>query len=298
LLFQHLFWFYSHPAVYIMILPAMGVVSEVVTCFARKRLFGYRFVAASTLAIAVFGFLLWGHHMFVSGESTYADMVFSLLSFLIAIPSSIKVFNWTATLYKGSISFKTPLLYIFGFIFLFTIGGLTGLFLAALAVNVQVHDTFFVIAHFHYIMVGGAVMAFLGGLHFWWPKITGVMYSERLGQIAAILLFVGFNVTFFPQFILGYVGMPRRYSTYLPQFQVLNVISTIRAAILGIGYLMTPIYLLWSLRFGKKAGDNPWQAVGLEWQTSSPPPLENFDKPPVVTEAYDYSSQPDLVTSP
>src|SRR5258708_4147163 len=264
LLFQHLFWFYSHPAVYIMILPAMGVVSEVVTCFSKKPLFGYRFVAASTLAIAVFGFLLWGHHMFVAGESAYTDMIFSLFSYLIAIPSAIKVFNWTATLYKGSISLDTPMLYILGFIALFVIRGRTGLFLAALAVDVQVHDTYFVIAHFHYIMVGGTVMAFLGALHFWWPKMTGRMYPERLGKIAVLVLFIGFNVTFFPQFILGYDGMPRRYPIYPPQLQLLNIISTLGAGILGVGYVMPFIYLLWSLRYGKPAGANPWCAECLE----------------------------------
>ena len=292
LLFQHLFWFYSHPAVYIMILPGFGVVSEVITCFSRRRIFGYRFVAASTLAIGVLGFLLWGHHMFVSGESVYADMVFSLLSFLIAIPSAVKVFSWTATLYKGSIWLATPMLYILGFIALFVIGGLTGLFLAALAVDVQVHDTFFVIAHFHYIMVGGEVMALMGALHFWWPKITGRMYSERLGRIAFIILFIGFNVTFFPQFILGYEGMPRRYPVYSPEYQFLNIISTIGAVILGVGYFMPFLYLLWSLVYGEKASNNPWQAAGLEWQTTSPPPASNFETPPIVTqEAYDYSAQ-------
>jgi cytochrome c oxidase subunit I len=292
LLFQHLFWFYSHPAVYLMILPAMGVVSEVIPCFARRRIFGYRFVAASTLAIAVLGFLLWGHHMFVSGQSVYSSMTFSILSYLIAIPSAVKVFNWTATLYKGYISFSTPMLYVLGFVGLFTIGGLTGLFLAALAVDVHLHDTYFVIAHFHYIMVGGAVMAFMGGLHFWWPKITGRMYPERLGRFAAIVIFIGFNLTFFPQFILGYEGMPRRYSTYAPEFQVLNVLSTAGASILGVGYLLPLLYLPWSLRYGARASKNPWGAAGLEWEISSPPPPENFEEIPIVTrEAYDYSEQ-------
>ena len=246
-LFQHLFWFYSHPAVYIMILPGMGVVSELITCFSRKQIFGYRFVAFASVAIAVLGFLVWGHHMFVSGQSIYAGMVFSFLSFLVAIPSAIKVFNWTATLYKGSISFQTPMLYALGFIGLFTIGGLTGLFLAALAVDVHVNDTYFVVAHFHYIMVGGMVMAFMGGLHYWWPKITGRMYPEFWGKIAAIIIFIGFNLTFFPQFLLGYLGMPRRYHAYPPEFQVFNVLSTAGASILGVGYLLPLIYLLWSL---------------------------------------------------
>ena len=292
LLFEHLFWFYSHPAVYIMILPGMGVVSETITCFSRNKLFGYRGVAYATLAIAVLGFLLWGHHMFVSGQSIYTSLIFSLLSFLIAIPSAIKVFNWTATLYKGTITFKTPLLYAIGFIGLFTIGGLTGLFLASLAVDVHVHDTFFVVAHFHYIMVGGAVMAYLGGIHFWWPKITGRMYPEKLSQIAAVILFVGFNITFFPQFLLGYHGMPRRYASYPPEFQTLNIISTCGILFLGIGYIMPFFYMLWSLKYGKRASSNPWNAAGLEWQTTSPPPKENFTTPPVIGDSpYDYEGK-------
>jgi len=292
ILFQHLFWFYSHPAVYIMILPSMGVMSELVACFSRKRIFGYNFVAFSSVAIAVLGFLVWGHHMFVSSQSMYAGMIFSLLSFLVAIPSAIKVFNWTATMYKGSIALETPMLYAFGFIGLFTIGGLTGIFLATLAVDVHVHDTYFVVAHFHYIMVGGAIMGFLGGLHFWWPKITGKLYSEVWGRIAAVTLFLGFNLTFFPQFILGFLGMPRRYHVYPPEFQFLNVLSTAGATVLGLGYLLPILYLTWSLFFGKAAGSNPWGATGLEWQTSSPPPTFNFDKTPVVTEeAYAYDSQ-------
>ena len=289
ILFQHLFWFYSHPAVYIMILPGMGVVSEVIACFARKRVFGYHFVAFSSVAIAVVGFLVWGHHMFVSSQSLYAGMVFSLLSFIVAIPSAIKVFNWTATLYKGSITFETPMLYVLGFIGLFTIGGLTGLFLAALAVDVHVTDTYFVIAHFHYIMVGGMVTAFMGGLHFWWPKITGRLYPEKLGQLAALIMFVGFNLTFFPQFIVGYLGMPRRYHAYPPEFQIYNVLSTAGATILGIAYLLPVLYLVWSLFYGKRAPANPWRAAGLEWTTPSPPSHHNFEETPVVAqEAYAY----------
>ena len=292
LLFQHLFWFYSHPAVYIMILPAMGVVSEVITCFARKKVFGYKFMAFSLLAIASVGFLVWGHHMFVSGQSAYAGMVFSALSFIVAIPSAVKVFNWAATLYKGSISYHTPVLYGFGFIGLFTIGGLTGLFLASIAVDVHVHDTYFVIAHFHYIMVGGAVMGYLGGIHYWWPKMTGRLYPEGWAKFAALVLFVGFNLTFFPQFILGYLGMPRRYHVYPPEFQVLNVLSSAGATILGIGYLIPFVYLIWSLRHGKNAGANPWRASGLEWQTTSPPPVNNFEETPVVTgEPYTYAEE-------
>ncbi|MGO9096468.1 MAG: cytochrome c oxidase subunit I [Bryobacteraceae bacterium] len=291
-LFQHLFWFYSHPAVYVMILPAMGVVSEIIPCFARKRIFGYSFVAFSSVAIAVLGFLVWGHHLFVSGQSIYAGMVFSFLSFLVAIPSAIKVFNWTATLYKGSIAFQTPMLYAFGFIGLFTIGGLTGLFVASLAVDVHVHDTYFVVAHFHYIMVGGAVMGYLGGIHYWWPKISGRLYPEAWARLSAVVIFLGFNLTFFPQFLLGYLGMPRRYHAYPPEFQVLHVMSTAGSTILGFGYLMPLVYLLWSLKYGPLAGSNPWGAKGLEWQTPSPPPTENFEHTPVVTEeAYAYAGE-------
>jgi cytochrome c oxidase subunit I len=289
LLFQNMFWFYSHPAVYIMILPGMGVVSELIAAFARKPVFGYGFVAMASLGIAVLGFLVWGHHMFVAGISAHAALMFSALSYLVAIPSAIKVFNWTATLYKGAIAFRTPLLYALGFIGLFTMGGLTGLFLAALGIDVQVHDTYFVIAHFHYIMVGGMVMAYLGGIHYWWPKITGRLYPEWWGRIAAITIFLGFNLTFFPQYILGYLGMPRRYHVYPAEFQVLNVMSTAGASILAVGYLLPLVYLLLSLRLGRIAGSNPWDATGLEWQTTSPPPPHNFPSPPVVTgPPYDY----------
>jgi cytochrome c oxidase subunit 1 len=288
-LFQHLFWFYSHPAVYIMILPAMGVISELVTCFSRKQVFGYPFVAFASFAIAVIGFLVWGHHMFVSGQSVYGGMVFSLLSFLVAIPSAIKVFNWTATMYKGSIIWQTPMLYAMGFIGLFTLGGLTGLFLASMAVDVHVHDTYFIVAHFHYIMVGGTVMAYLGGVHFWWPKMTGRMYPEWMGKVSAVIVFLGFNLTFFPQFIVGYLGMPRRYWQYPDEFQVLNVMSTAGASILGFGYLLPLCYLIWSLKYGKVADSNPFGATGLEWQTTSPPPTENFVETPIVTsEPYAY----------
>ncbi|HKN33634.1 MAG TPA: cytochrome c oxidase subunit I [Terriglobales bacterium] len=289
LLFQHLFWFYSHPAVYIMILPGMGVVSEIVTCFTRKRIFGYKFMALALIGIAVLGFLVWAHHMFVAGMSLYAALVFSLLSYFVAVPSAIKVFNWTSTMYKGSISYATPMLYAFGFIGLFTMGGLTGLFVAALGIDVHVTDTYFVVAHFHYIMVGGMVIAYLGGIHFWWPKISGRMYPEGWGKLAALIIFIGFNLTFFPQFVLGYLGMPRRYWQYSPEFQVLNVLSTAGATILAVGYLLPMVYLLWSMRYGKIADENPWNAAGLEWMTPSPPPTFNFDETPMVTwEAYNY----------
>jgi len=292
LLFQHLFWFYSHPAVYIMILPSMGVISELVTAGARKRIFGYGFVAFSSVAIAVISFLVWGHHMFVTGMSVYAGLVFSVLSFLVAIPSAIKVFNWTATLYKGSISYDAPMLYALGFIGLFTMGGLTGLFLSSLAEDVHVTGTYFIVAHFHYIMVGGALMGYLGGLHFWWPKITGRLYPDKWARLAAAIIFIGFNLTFFPQFMLGYLGMPRRYAFYPPEFQVLNVMSSAGASILGVGYLIPLVYMIWSMRYGPIAGPNPWRAKGLEWQTPSPPPTENFEEIPVVTEeAYDYPSR-------
>ncbi len=282
-LFQHLFWFYSHPAVYIMILPAMGVVSEIVQAFARKNIFGYAFVAFSSLAIAVIGFLVWGHHLFVSSQSTYAGLIFSIISFLVAIPSAVKVFNWTATIYKGSVSFESPMLYAFGFVGLFTIGGLTGLFLATIGLDVHVHDTYFIIAHFHYVMVGGAIMGYLGGLHYWWPKITGRMYPEGWAKFAALTVFVGFNLTFFPQFIVGYLGMPRRYAMYPPEFQVYNVLSTAGATILGVGYVIPMIYFIWSLKSAPLAGMNPWGAKGLEWEIPSPPPTENFAVTPVVT---------------
>ncbi len=288
-LFQHLFWFYSHPAVYIMILPAMGIISELVAAFARKQVFGYTFVAFASIGIAIIGFLVWGHHMFVTGQSVYSALVFSVLTFIVAVPSAVKVFNWTATMYKGSVSWETPMLYVAGFIGLFSIGGLTGLFLASMGLDVHLTDTYFIVAHFHYVMVGGTIMGYLGGIHFWWPKITGRMYNDFLGRISAVVVFIGFNLTFFPQFVVGYLGMPRRYHSYPEEFQVLNVLSSAGASVLAVGYLMPLFYLAYSLKYGEIAGDNPFGAVGLEWNTTSPPPTENFKTTPVVTwDAYEY----------
>ncbi len=289
ILFQHMFWFYSHPAVYIMIVPGFGVISEVIACFARKRIFGYTFVAFSSLAIALLGFLVWGHHMFTTGQSLYAGMVFSFISFLVGVPTAVKIFNWTATLYRGSISLETPMYYALGFIGLFLLGGLTGLFLSTIAVDIHLHDTYFVVAHFHFVMVGGMVMAYLSGIHFWWPKMTGRMYHEGWSKASALLIFFGFNLTFFPQFVLGYLGMPRRYHVYPEEFQILNVMSTAGASILALGYLILFAYLFLSLFVGRKAGPNPWRAVGLEWEIPSPPGPHNFDVTPIVTkEAYAY----------
>jgi cytochrome c oxidase subunit 1 len=282
-LFQHFFWFYSHPAVYIMIVPAFGVIGEIIPVFSRKRIFGYKFIAISSLAIAFLGFLVWGHHMFVSGQSVLAGTIFSAITFLIAIPTAIKVFNWITTMYKGVIHLDTPMLYALAFLWVFTIGGLTGIFLAVMSVDVHLHDTYFVVAHFHYVMMGGAITAFMGGLHYWWPKAFGRMYEEKYGRVGAALVFLGLNVTFFPQFILGSRGMPRRYYNYLPEFQPLHVLSTLGAYTLGIGFILTAWYLVKSLKSGKIAPANPWGGSTLEWQCSSPPPYYNFHKAPVVT---------------
>ncbi len=291
ILFQHFFWFYSHPAVYIMILPGMAIISEVIPVFSRKTIFGYKAIAYSSLGIAGVSFLVWGHHMFVSGQSQLAAGIFSFLTFLVAIPSGIKVFNWIATMYKGSISFEAPMLYAISFLLLFAIGGLTGLFLGALSVDVHLHDTYFVVAHFHFVMMGGTVMAFLAGLHYWWPKMFGRMYSETWARVSAALVFVGFNVTFLSQFLMGSRGMPRRYYNYLDQFQPLHVFSTVGSWILAVGFLIMAGYLAASLFKPYDAPANPWRAVGLEWQTASPPIEHNFEQVPVVTHGpYDYST--------
>jgi cytochrome c oxidase subunit 1 len=288
-LFQHFFWFYSHPAVYIMIVPGMACISEIVPVFSRKTMFGYRMVAFSSIGIALISFLVWGHHMFVSGQSQTADVVFSFLTFLVAIPSAIKVWNWLATIYHGSISLETPMMYAISFLLLFTIGGLTGVYLGALSIDVHLTDTYFVVAHFHYVMMGGTVMAFLGGLHYWWPKMTGRMYNERLGQIAATIVFIGFNATFFPQFIMGGQGMPRRYYNYAPEFQPMHGFSTVGSWILAAGLFLTLGYLLASLRKPYNAPPNPWGGKTMEWLTQSPPLTENFEGQPVATHGpYDF----------
>ncbi len=292
LLYQHLFWFYSHPAVYIMILPGFAVMSELIANFSRKPIFGYKFVAMASVAIAALGFMVWAHHMFVSGMSTASALVFSFLTFLVAVPSGIKVFNWTGTMYKASISLKSPMIYALGFLALFLVGGLTGLFLASLAVDVHVTDTYFIVAHFHYVMVGATVMALYGGIHFWWPKITGRMYNEPLAIAAALLILIGFTATFMPQFVVGYLGMPRRYATYPPEFQIWNVLSSAGTTILALGYALPMFYLFWSLFKGAKASMNPWGASGLEWEIASPPTTFNFDKTPIVEHGPYYFGGP------
>ncbi len=288
-LYQHFFWFYSHPAVYIMILPAMGVISELIAVHSHRHIFGYTFIAFSSIAIAIFGFLVWGHHMFVAGQSPLVNVVFSLITFSVSIPSAVKIFNWLATLYKGSISLNTAMLYALGFLFIFSIGGLTGLYLGTLATDVHLHDTYFVVAHFHYVMMGSALIGFIGGIHHWWPKITGKMFSELWGRIAFSFVFVGFNLTFFVQFMLGSQGMPRRYATYLPQFQTYNIISTIGSFVLAIGFFIMLAYLLQSIFGGRRAPANPWGGRSLEWQCSSPPPWDNFAEQPAVGDCYDFS---------
>jgi len=288
-LFQHFFWFYSHPAVYIMILPAMGVVSELMATFCRKPVFGYKAVAFSSIGIAAVSFFVWGHHMFVSGQSEVAGILFSFITMLVGVPTAIKCFNWVATMYKASIRFDSPFLFALGFLFLFTIGGVTGIMLATIGFDVHVHDTYFVVAHFHYVMVGGTLMAIMGGFYYWLPKMFGRMYNEFWARVTFVLIFVGFNVTFFPQFILGTMGMPRRYFDYLPEYQPLNTISSIGAYTIGTGFLIALFVILHCIFKGEKAPDNPWGARTLEWQTKSPPPHENFYQQPVVTGGpYEY----------
>ena len=289
-LFQHFFWFYSHPAVYIMILPAMGIISELISVHAHRHIFGYKFIALSSIAIAIFSFLVWGHHMFASGQSPLLNTLFSLISFSVAIPSAVKVFNWLTTLYKGNISLTTPMMYALSFLVLFTIGGLTGIHLATLNTDVHLHDTYFVVAHFHYVMMGSALIGMIGGLHHWWPKMTGKMYSERTGTAACIIIFIGFNITFFTQFFLGAQGMPRRYYDYQPEFQVYHVISTIGSYVMASGFLLTAYCLITSLFSGKKAAANPWGGGSLEWQCASPPPHDNFATQPSVGDCYDFRS--------
>jgi cytochrome c oxidase subunit 1 len=290
-LFQHFFWFYSHPAVYIMVVPAFGVVSEIFPVFSRKRIFGYKFIALSSVAIAILGFLVWGHHMFVSGQSVVAGTVFSAITFLIAIPTAIKVFNWLATMYKGAIHLDTPMLYALAFLWVFSIGGVTGMFLSVMSTDVHLHDTYFVVAHFHYVMMGGAITALMGGLHYWWPKATGRMYDEKTGRISCFFVLLGLNVTFLPQFVMGSRSMPRRYYNYLPEFEPLHQVSTIGAYLMGLGFLLTAYCLFQSLRNGRKAPANPWGGNTLEWACSSPPPYYNFHKTPVVTEGpYEYEN--------
>jgi cytochrome c oxidase subunit I len=288
-LFQHFFWFYSHPAVYIMILPAMGIISELMAAFSRKTIFGYKAIALSSVGIAAVSFFVWGHHLFLSGQSEIAGIVFSFLTMLVGVPTAIKVFNWVATMYKGSVRFDSPMLFALGFLFLFTIGGVTGIILATLAADVHFHDTYFVVAHFHYVMVGGTLMAIMGGLYYWIPKMFGRMCDEFWARITFVLIFVGFNVTFFPQFILGSMGMPRRYFDYLPAYEGLNRISSVGAWTIGTGFLIALFVVAHGIFKGKKAPDNPWGAKTLEWTTASPPPHENFYTQPVVTAGpYEY----------
>jgi cytochrome c oxidase subunit I len=288
-LFQHFFWFYSHPAVYIMILPGMAIISEIIPTFSRRTIFGYKLIALSSVAIALIGFLVWGHHMFTSTQSHLAAAIFSFLTFLVAIPSGIKVFNWIATMYKSSIGLNAPMLYALSFLLLFGIGGLTGIFLGALSVDIHLHDTYFVVAHFHYVMMGGTVIAFLGGIHYWWPKMFGRMYNEGVARIACGLVFIGFNMTFLTQFFMGSQGMPRRYYTYLDQFQPLHAFSTYGSWVLGLGLMIAAINLFSALRSAVNAPDNPWAGTTLEWRTQSPPITHNFVGVPAVdANPYDY----------
>ncbi|MGB0639457.1 MAG: cytochrome c oxidase subunit I [Myxococcota bacterium] len=289
ILFQHFFWFYSHPAVYIMILPAFGIISELVSVHSQRKIFGYKGIALSSISIAIVGSLVWGHHMFTSGQSIYANLVFSFLTFFVAIPTAIKVFSWVATLYRGSIQITPPMMYVFTFMALFMIGGLTGVTLGALSLDVHLHDTYFVVAHFHYVMMGGGILAYIAGLHHWWPKIFGRMYPQKLARITSIIVFLSFNLTFFPMFIVGSRGMPRRYYEYVESFTWLNQLATVGAFFLGTSLFVTLGYLIWGAIRGPAAADNPWGALSLEWQTSSPPIEHNFHGQPTVDAGpYDY----------
>ena len=289
-LFQHFFWFYSHPAVYIMILPGMGVISELIAVYSRKKVFGYSFIAFSSVAIAILGFLVWGHHMFTSGQSVVVTLIFSAITFTVAIPSAVKVFNWLATMYKGSIALTTPMCYALSFIFLFGIGGLTGLFLGALSTDIHLHDTYFIVAHFHFVMVGGTLTALLGGVFHWWPKMFGRMYNDNLGRLSCFLVFLGFNLTFFPQFVMGARGMPRRYASYDPEFIPFHRWSTAGAMVLGFGILLAFGVLAYAAFRGRKVAGNPFGAASLEWQSSSPPDFHNFIHQPVLHDPYDFGS--------
>lgn len=295
ILFQHFFWFYSHPVVYIMILPAMGVVSEIIPCFSRKPMFGYKAMVWSMVGIAAISFIVWGHHLFLSGQSTAVGIAFSFLTFLVAIPTAIKVFNWLATLYKGQISLRSPMLYALAFVFLFAIGGLTGIFLGNIALDVPLHDTYFVVAHFHYTIQGGTVISLMAALHYWFPKMSGRMYNEKIAVFAFFFTFIGFNLTFIPQFFMGIQGMPRRYFDYLPQWAIFHQLSSIGAYLLGFGYVFGLGNFLVALKKGKKAEDNPWNALSLEWQIATPPGIYNFKEEPTVTKwSYDYGQEEGL----
>ncbi|MFZ5468896.1 MAG: cbb3-type cytochrome c oxidase subunit I [Myxococcota bacterium] len=295
-LMQHLFWFYSHPTVYIQVLPAMGVISETVACFSRRNVFGYRMIAASSLGIALVGFFVWGHHLFVSGQSALASGIFGVLSMLVGVFTAIKVFNWVGTMYKGAIQFSTPFAYVCGFLFFLVFGGMTGVAVATASLDVHWHDTYFVVAHFHFIMVGGVMMAFLAALHYWFPKMFGRCYSEGWGLVSAVLIILGFNATFIPQFLLGNLGMPRRYYQYPARFEALNVASSAGASLLAFGFFIIFVYLLIALRYGKVAGDNPWHSKGFEWFTTSPPPKHNFHHMPVMEgPPHDYAQPQGVV---